>query len=459
MNKLYLDNTITDINAGGNEMAITSTMDGASLPSENVNSTNDQPDQSQFKVHVKRKTLFWMLIKYGFLTIITLGIYRFWAKTKIRQYLWSTVELSGDRFEYHGTAKELFIGFLIALVILVPLSIVNEFISAALSANENNTVTIIYSIFIYSVFMLLFQFAFYRMRRYQLTRTSWRSIRFNLEKSALRYAAAVTLWIYGYVLTLGIITPWMDAWATNRIMNNTEFGTLKFRCKVEAKHLLKPYLFSYFITLLPLVIYFVLLVLEIKNFASSNDIIDNILNNTAILESFLISHYGLLILSLLGAIFGFFIYSIYVLRETINQTKLNGCKLNSSFSITKLIWPWLFTHIVKHLVFLVVFLLLSILSLSFTLGITFLLTDTGFSADTIGSILVGQPVYLILPLLIAMMFSRAVAAVLWPVTFMRTVLPAINLEEPNKIMAALQNNTATPTHGEGFADALDVGAF
>lgn len=59
--------------------------------------------------------LYVLFIKNLLLTIITLGIYRFWAKTRVRRYLWSHTSLFGDRFEYTGTGKELFLGFLIAL--------------------------------------------------------------------------------------------------------------------------------------------------------------------------------------------------------------------------------------------------------------------------------------------------------------------------------------------------------
>src|SRR5690606_16979791 len=56
------------------------------------------------------------------LTIVTLGIYRFWAKTRERHYLWSRTRFIDDTLEWTGTGKELFIGFLIAAVlILTPL--------------------------------------------------------------------------------------------------------------------------------------------------------------------------------------------------------------------------------------------------------------------------------------------------------------------------------------------------
>ena len=46
------------------------------------------------------------------LIIVTLGIYRFWATTRTRQYLWSRTRFVDERLEWAGTGLELFIGFL-----------------------------------------------------------------------------------------------------------------------------------------------------------------------------------------------------------------------------------------------------------------------------------------------------------------------------------------------------------
>src|SRR5712671_4099961 len=65
---------------------------------------------------------FWRLLARGaVLLMLTLGIYRFWLTTDVRRYLWSNTELAGESFEYAGTARELLLGFLIAIAILVPL--------------------------------------------------------------------------------------------------------------------------------------------------------------------------------------------------------------------------------------------------------------------------------------------------------------------------------------------------
>ncbi|MYK57552.1 MAG: DUF898 domain-containing protein, partial [Rhodospirillaceae bacterium] len=52
------------------------------------------------------------------LSILTLGIYRFWGRTRIRRYVWSQTSLLGEPLEYTGRGVELFLGFLFALVVI-----------------------------------------------------------------------------------------------------------------------------------------------------------------------------------------------------------------------------------------------------------------------------------------------------------------------------------------------------
>jgi len=80
---------------------------------EAVMDNGDQQRRPLITVHANTKELFRIHLVNYFLTIVTLGFYRFWARTRIRKYMWSHVEFEGSRFEYTGTAKELFYGFLI----------------------------------------------------------------------------------------------------------------------------------------------------------------------------------------------------------------------------------------------------------------------------------------------------------------------------------------------------------
>ena len=67
-----------------------------------------QTAEQNFEHDGAAATLAPIVIVNTLLTIITLSIYRFWAKTRVRQYLWDQTSLDGDRLEYSGTGKELF---------------------------------------------------------------------------------------------------------------------------------------------------------------------------------------------------------------------------------------------------------------------------------------------------------------------------------------------------------------
>jgi hypothetical protein len=58
------------------------------------------------------------------LEAITAGFCRFWLTTDMRRALWSGTSVAGHALEYTGTAKELLLGFLFALVILAPIYLV-----------------------------------------------------------------------------------------------------------------------------------------------------------------------------------------------------------------------------------------------------------------------------------------------------------------------------------------------
>src|SRR5580693_7452080 len=62
-----------------------------------------------------------LLIRGGFLQLVTFGFYRFWLVTDIRRHLWSATSIDGDALEYIGRGRELLIGFLFAIAVLAPL--------------------------------------------------------------------------------------------------------------------------------------------------------------------------------------------------------------------------------------------------------------------------------------------------------------------------------------------------
>ena len=158
------------------------------------------------------------------LELVTLGFYRFWLATDMRRHLWSNTAVDGDAAEYTGTAKELLLGFLFALAILAPIYL--AYFLIGLEAERMKA----FASFPLGVFFYLFaQFAIYRARRYRLTRTVWRGVRFWMAGSGVSYAWRAGLWALASLVTLGLALPWAKASLERYKMRHTSYGDLQGR--------------------------------------------------------------------------------------------------------------------------------------------------------------------------------------------------------------------------------------
>jgi len=166
---------------------------------------------------------FFHLVKRGAgLELVTLGFYRFWLTTDMRRHLWSNTQIEGDGAEYTGRAKELLIGFLIALAILVPV-----YLGYFLIGLEAEHLQAFASIPLVAFFYLFGQFAIYRARRYRLTRTVWRGVRFWMSGSGWIYALQASLWGLLMIVTLGLVLPWRTAALERYKMRHSYYGDLQ----------------------------------------------------------------------------------------------------------------------------------------------------------------------------------------------------------------------------------------
>ncbi|HZH50511.1 MAG TPA: DUF898 family protein [Microvirga sp.] len=163
-----------------------------------------------------------LLLTGSLLQIPTFGFYRFWLVTRLRRHLWANTRLAGETFEYTGTAKELLIGFLIALAILTPLYLGYFILGIVLEEQKA-----LASIPLVLVMYVLMQFAAYRARRYRATRTTFRGIRFWMTGSGWAYAMRAILWDIATLLTLGLALPWAMASLERYRMRHTWFGSIK----------------------------------------------------------------------------------------------------------------------------------------------------------------------------------------------------------------------------------------
>jgi uncharacterized membrane protein YjgN (DUF898 family) len=165
------------------------------------------------------------LVRRGaLLELVTAGFYRFWLATDIRRVLWSGTSIEGDAAEYTGTARELLIGFLFALAILVPIYLVYFLIGI-----EVERAKAFASLPLFLFFYAFGQFAIFRARRYRATRTVWRGVRFWMSGSGWAYAWRACLWTFATFFTLGLLLPWRESALERYKMRHLHYGDLPAR--------------------------------------------------------------------------------------------------------------------------------------------------------------------------------------------------------------------------------------
>jgi uncharacterized membrane protein YjgN (DUF898 family) len=188
-------------------------------------------------------------------SILTFGIFRFWAITRLRRYLWSHMRFENTRFTYTGKGSEIFLGFLLAMLILIVFAIGIGF-SFVMLRESHPVLAMLPVVFAYLALFALFGAAHFSAQRYRLSRTEWRGIRGGMTGSALAYGVKWLLFFFLSIITLYQAVPWMQVGLVRRRINASRFGSAEFRCDSRARHLYLTWLATLVGTVVLLIVIF-----------------------------------------------------------------------------------------------------------------------------------------------------------------------------------------------------------
>ena len=161
------------------------------------------------------KEYFGIWISNLVLTFVTLGIYSAWAKVRRIQFFRNHTVIADFPLSYHATGLQLFIGRIIALVIIVTYSVVS-------------TVEPIAAIFIAIAFVFIYSWLANRSLRFNARMTSWRNIRFNWHGTYWKTFWYFTILPLIGLLSLGILFPLTTRYYYRYYAQNHSFGTTRF---------------------------------------------------------------------------------------------------------------------------------------------------------------------------------------------------------------------------------------
>lgn len=412
--------------------------------------------------HGEPGTLFNILIKGVLLTILTLGIYRFWMKTHLRQYYWGSTRLDGEPMEYTGRGIELLLGFMIAIFFLaIYLAAVNFGLSFASMAYWQGYEPAIFLSFLTVV--PLIPYAKYRAQRYLLSRTRWKGVRFGLDLDAWSYTWRSLLWSLASIVSLGLLMPLADFKLRQFITSRMTFGDQRFRLTGKAGGLYRGYLWVWGLVVLTIALFAVGgAQIETDQFGAPVPAADGGGGGLFI---------ALGVFAYIAAFVAFLWYGAFQLKYILSRMEVAGAeaepaRLQSDLSPRKLtlvmIGGLLLTMLITIAVMVGAGLLLGVIVAA--VGAS----NPDLFANMMADPGAGEPdaVFMIAIFGVGLLFYviAGVAAVISAEIFINRrfvekTVETVRVENVAAMNAARQQAQTKEESAEGFADALDVGAF
>jgi len=191
------------------------------------------------------------------LTVVTLGLYSFWGRTRTRRYLWSHTRFIDDQLEWTGTGRELFLGtLLVMLLVFVPLAAINLLAGGLVlqGSTAGRIIGVLLFPLSYGFLFALGGLAIFRALRYRLSRTYWHGIRGGSDAQGFRYALSyvghslVGSFVFGLLVPWAMISMWNERW------NAMSFGPYPFRSGALTNGLMRRYLPFYLVPLMTVIL-------------------------------------------------------------------------------------------------------------------------------------------------------------------------------------------------------------
>ncbi len=381
----------------------------------------------------RRRPLFRLALVSSLLTVLTLGIYRFWMKTRLRRFYWSSIRPGGQPLEYVGEPMEKLLGFLIAVVFLAFYIGIVNLLLMFVSFSFFNTNLWAYALSFVGIVPIIF-YARYRARRYILARTRWRGIRFGMDQGAWSYAwRALVHWLVT-ILSLGLLWPRMTFWLEKYRTDRTWFGSEKMQQGGRWQMLYRPYL------------------------VFLAGLVTVAIGGVVTFQGNVVAGGGLIVFGVLLTGYGLVHYRVHAFRLMTNTKNIGGIGFRSRPR------PWRVLRVYSMGYGLAV---LAIVALLTGLGVLFYMAILGGQpvGEDVDLTLIGDNVPWWVNTVFAMVTYFSLF-ILWGVlTHVLVTLPlarhyaeTLEITAPAGLSGIKQRHRDDMEHAEGFAEALDVGA-
>lgn len=225
---------------------------------------------SLLQYHGEGKSLFKIYIVNVLLTLVTLGFYYPWAKAKIMAYHYSETEMEGSRFSFLGTGKEMFKGFIKALLIFGTWYAVLLIMATQAEKGQNAETLFIFIMIWELILFAILPIAIVGSLRYRFSRTTWRGVHMSYIGNV---KTLYKVFIVGFLLTIvtfGIYAPWFAVNLRKEIVKNVRLGDLELSFSGTGLKLLGIFVVGYLLTIVTFGIYIFQFQANILNYHFNN---------------------------------------------------------------------------------------------------------------------------------------------------------------------------------------------
>lgn len=378
------------------------------------------------------------------LTLVTLGVYRFWATTRERQYLWSHTRFIDEPLEWTGRGIELFIGFIMVFFLLgLPLVLLQLVINGLVFQGQPAAAGVIIFLVILFIFYLT-GLAYFRALRYRLSRTYWRGIRGGSDDQGFTYGLSYIWKNVVAAIPLYLLYPWASMSLWNERWSKMSFGPYQFQSDADWKDLMKRYLLFY---LVPFLIFIGAIMLGVTAAASGGGSGGNPFSTAGGVAAVTMLIFGILGIYILMPLAALLYYSKFM-RVAIGALRVGDLEFDFTARSPDWILYWLGNVAIWAVAYGAAIAPFSLLVAADPTQFAQQLEagESILSAGLIAGILIA-----IIPLAFAYSIIRYRS---WKFFVVHTeAFGEVNLDRMT------QSTTQSSSHGEGLLDAFDVGAI
>lgn len=210
-----------------------------------------------------------LFLKVVLLSFFTFGIYYFWGKVEFKKFFYNNTKFDNEAFDYHSTGKELFIGFLKLMGIIVGVFVIISILGWVLG-NISLTLASFTGFLILPLEIILVPLIVFSAIRFSLSRTSYKGRRFQFIANSQEFFIMFAKGFLLTAITFGIYFPWFFVDLRKFISSNTIYGNFAFDSRMDGKEYFLICLKGFFLSAITLGIYFAWFIADTTNYKWNN---------------------------------------------------------------------------------------------------------------------------------------------------------------------------------------------